>query len=225
MPYDLNFWQEPDWRQESALNPNFLIAAGFCVLALVASGLLLYNILEVQSRRADISNLQLAIDQKRPAATEIERQQACINLWKRALTALEQQSQRRIVWCRQFAALQSLVPASITLERISLDSAAMKADPAEARGPGTASPGRAESVLTQYTMTLAGIAHGENSEKMITTFSRALPTQAEMAPYLAGVELTSVMPETKTGDRQGPPGRQFVVICRYKPLPMDYGDN
>jgi len=225
MLYDLNFWQEPDWQQESSVDPNFLIVVGFCVLVMLAGILLLFSLLEVQSRRTDINNLEFAVEQKRPAATEVERQQACIQLWKRALASLEEQSQRRIVWCRQLAALQSLVPGSITLERVSLDTMNMKAV-----APGTRNPAAGRSVpqeisLTQYTMTITGVARGDNSEKLITAFSRALPTQSELSPYLTSVELTSVVPEPQTGERQGPSGKEFVIICRYKPFQMDYADN
>jgi Tfp pilus assembly protein PilN len=229
MAFDLNFWPEPDWQRESSVDPYFLLLLFLALLLSACVGAAAWGALAIQSRRGDLLRIEIAIGKMRRDAQEVQRQIDCVTLWEQNRRRLESGADSRFVWCRQLAAIQALVPESVTLTRLAVDSTEVRADLAPAE-PGSAEggsrpAGRAsrDSTVTRFVMTLAGVARGDNPETIITEFSRAIPAHPELRPLLSTVELTSVVTESRVGAGETP-GKEFVVLCRYKPVVLEHAN-
>lgn len=232
MQYDLNFWPEPDWQRESSVDPYFLLVLFLALLMVVCVGLAAWNAMGIQHRRGELLALEIHIGKTARAAAEVQRQLDCLALWDQVTRRLEACASGRPVLCRQLAAIQSLVPEAVTLTRLSLDSVDSRAEGAR---PATPAPGEGaetrvrapkENVQTRYVMTITGVARGANAEQVITEFSRAIPMHADLRPLLSTVELTSVVTESRMSgrDEAAGPGKEFVIVCRYKPKVLEHAN-
>jgi len=220
MRYDLNFWEEPNWRRESSVDPLFAVLVGGCLFILLALVLTAWLMVGLQVRKSELGVLELEVEEDTEAVEEVHRQMDCMRVWREALAEVDVRRRKRVVWSRQLNALQSLVPDAIVLRRLSLSCTEVeeddkKASAAKSRsGKGKKPP----TMLSNYELRIQGVAHATNAEALIATFSRVLPEHPELAPHLDTVELTSVTPDRKHRPGEGDPGKEFMIVCRYKPI-------
>ena len=210
MEHNLSFWPELDWRRESTVSPIFLaviILSIFLLIALAFTSYVFSSRLGTKSEYDRLVNDNARIAGK---AQVVQNYKSRIAQWQTYLDALKEREENRIVWCRQFEALQALVPNEIVLSQLALRSARVKEDPTTAGGTPVA--GTEPKVVTRYTLTILGVAYGENAQRVISQFAESLAQQPEIGRYLENRELRDI----RGGDAEA--GTTFTIVCTYKPI-------
>jgi hypothetical protein len=230
MPYNLSFWSTPDWRRESSTDPKFLAAMGAALVVLAGLTALSWGYQGLQGKRRELATVTAQNKKIIEKAQDIERQIACSRRWQEILGKLECKGRARILCCRQLAALQALVPEAMVLQEVSFRSQrtemvtpvkpaaeALPEKEGESSSKRRAAPPKVtKTPIIQCEMTVKGVVRGNEAEKTVTGFSRALERDAEIGPTLDYVKLRSVTPEL--GAEEKVPGKQFVILCRFKPV-------
>ena len=225
MEYDLSFWELPDWRRESSVNPKFLAAAGVCVALLAVFGCVswAFRSVHAQKRLRD----KVAADVKKIAgdAARVQLLRTRVMRWETILKKLDAKARARIVWCNQFAALQSVIPESVTLQRLQLSSQPVEVeekpkDPPKPAGAASSSshrPPKTRKVrMLEWRLTLTGVARGDNADQVSEELSQRLATHPDIAPKLESAKLGKVFSvPAKDGQTAG---KQFTINCKYKPV-------
>ena len=221
MQIELNFWNEPDWKRESTINPRFLAVAGLFFVIVILLGLFSWAWSMKQVREDTLNQLRLVNQQHMGAIREIERQQECIRFWRKVRRNLEVRGDKRIVWSQQLAALQRRVPERILLSKLHLRSSRREAVDDQSRQASRSSgetPAPTRPIYeTRYQLTIRGRAYAENADKVIREFSRSLPRDPVLGAAVETVQLTDVAVES-TAEETDVPVKKFTIVCRYKPI-------
>jgi Tfp pilus assembly protein PilN len=210
MEHNLSFWREPDWRRESTVSPIFLAIIVLSMFVLVA---LAFTSYVFSSRLGTKSEYDRLINENAKIAARakvVQDYKTRIAQWQSYLDELDARERNRIVWSRQFEALQSLVPNEIVLSQLALRSTRVKEDPTTAGGVPAA--GAEPKVVTRYTLTILGVAYGDNVQGIISRFAESLAQQPEIGRYLENRELRDI----RGGDAET--GTTFTIVCTYKPI-------
>jgi Tfp pilus assembly protein PilN len=210
MVHDLSFWEGPDWRRESTFSPNFLMGAILCLFAVVALGVTSYQFttkLRLKGRLAALEGDNKRVVQR---AERIRALKSKIEMWDGHMAALQKREDGRIVWSRQFEALWSLVPDDLVFNQLALNSTETTEEVEKKVGGRTA---KIKIPKVRYTLTITGMARGEDAQRTITTFSDRLPLHPVIARHLESRELKQISDAREGGDR-----KSFTIMCTYKPL-------
>jgi hypothetical protein len=210
MEHNLSFWSEPDWRRESTVSPIFLAVIILSMFLLVALAFTSYVFSSRLATKSDYDRLVSENNKIVAQARVIKGYKSRIKQWQVYLDELDEREKKTIVWCRQFEALQTLVPNQIVLSQLALRSERIKEDPVIAGQVPTA--GVVPKVKTRYTLTILGVAYGENAQRVISQFSESLTRQPEIDRYLENRELRDI----RGGDPKT--GTTFTIVCTYKPI-------
>ncbi len=218
MKYNLNFWQEPDWQKENSVNIASLGALVALILVIAGVSHVIWILADISDRQDTLSMLEREIHQHKAVYGKVQSQADSIALWQETVKQLQVQSANRIVWSTQLNAIQNLVPEDIVLKNLLLDSTDLLPEVDKLKARPTAGKRLKHRHMTEYQLRVFGVAYGENAESIITDFSRRLPKHPEMKSYLQSVELTSVMPHNSRGSAAVLTGKEFVIVCHYKPV-------
>ncbi len=228
MRYDLNFWEPPDWKRESSIDPRFLVAVGMSLvlLALLAAWSLSHA--SLLAKKGELMRLTLANAKIRNAAQEVTRKSECLGRWQFVDAQVRHKPLVRMPWSRMLAAITEVIPDTVTIQDMTVKSQALRVEVGEApapRGATTAAastPARAggrrpkAELHLQYELTLGGTARGENADDVVSRFSRELKLHPGIAPWLDQAELRSLQPESpRPGEA---PAKHFTIVCSYKSL-------
>ncbi len=215
MLYDLNFWQTPDWRRESSLDPRFLAVVLCCLVLVGLLGLLSWRYRQFVTLGAQIAVIQAKCDKVESTAAEVNRQRACIRNWQRVLRGLDHKRRVRLLWCRQLAALQRLIPDSLIFSSVGFSSQQTEIVPENAKKDKSGRPKRIPVIVGE--LTLRGIALGPTASEDIAWLSRNIERDPILGPLLESARLDTVASATddlKTGAVQ----KSFTIFCTYKPI-------
>lgn len=217
--HNLSFWDEPDWRRESTLNPNFLmgvVIALFLIAALAVASIAYSSSSSLEGR---LSALQAQNQRIADQAQEVRTQKEKLNLWNEVLARLEQMERQRFVISRQLEALYEAVAQSpeIQFETLEMHIETVQVEGAEGKGNGQGNGKGQKETKVRYAMSLNGFATGEGAQQIITEFWKRLrpgggEADSVIRRLMGNTELKGI---TGVGDENV---KNFSIVCTYKPI-------
>lgn len=216
MQYDLNAWQTPDWRRESSLDPRFLIGVCCCLVLLAMLAVASWRFRQLTALGTRINSFGAKHNKIEAAAAEVSRQRACVQNWERILRGLQHKNRVRPLFCLQWAALQKLLPDSLTFSAVAFSSQQTQIVPENAPKPkGGGRPKRIAVIVGE--LTLRGFATGPSASDSIAKFSRAIEQDSTLGPLLETARLDAVA--SAVGNADSAAGQKsFTIFCTYKPI-------
>ena len=213
MEYDLSFWELPDWRRESSVNPKFLAVAGACMVLLVLLGLASWAWRSVEAQKKLRKTMESDIKKIAGAANRVKLLRSRTMKWDGILKKLDGKARARIVWCKQLAALQSVIPESVTLERLQLSSQPVEVS----EQPKDPKKKPRKVKMLEWRLILTVIARGDSIGQVSEELPGRLATHPDITPILETAELRGkVIPvPAKAGQTAG---KKFTIECKYKPV-------
>lgn len=206
--FDLNFWQEPDWRRESTINPNFLMVV-IVTLVLILAGWLITHTHRVKGMATEeLGDIEAQHAEIKETAEEIKEFRQLTSFWQSKLEELQEEEKRKIIVSRQLEALQQLVPSEIIIQSFRLNLNEVEVD------NGSSDDEKEEKF--QYRLDLTGTAGGENPQKIITDFAARLRPGSDnmIGRNLQSYELKQISGESGRGEGEE---KKFTIECIYQP--------
>lgn len=206
--FKLNFWQEPDWRRESTINPNFLMVV-MVALCLIVAGWLVSSSYRLKNVTTDkLRNIRSEHAEVKDTAEKIQELRQLSSFWQSKQEELEDAKKRKLIMSRQLETLQSLVPPEIVLQSLRIN---LNIIENEDRGSG----GKEGEEKLQYRLDLAGTAGGDNPQLVITDFAGRLRPGSDniIGRSLKSYELKQI--SGRGGEEEGE--KSFNVECVFQP--------
>jgi len=213
--FDVNFWEVPDWRRESTLDPRFVVFVAACLLTAAMLALLSVEFRRSMVLRSKILEVQARNERIQKDADLVRKMRADLQLWDSILEALEYKHRTRILWCRHLAAIARIVPPAVFLESLNLRSRVVEEEE-ETVDPKTKKKIKRIVPRLYCELAIRAVAVGENAAETATTFSRAFVADSEIGPLLESAHLEGVVAATGTDLPAG--AQRFTILCEYKPL-------
>lgn len=207
MQYNLSFWDEPNWKKESSIDPVFLISACAVALAVTAFGVWNWRAGINRSLESELNGLNAENAKLTPAYEKITAKQEELKKWEDILLEFKAIEEQRIVWSQQLQAIQGAIPETMILNKILIDAKSIIKKP---KDPKKAKLG-AESVKSLYTLTLTGSCKEDvdlrEAKQLILSFVEYLPKASGLENYISKAEYDS-----------SSSGRSFQINCDYYPV-------
>ena len=216
MQYDLNAWQTPDWRRESSLDPRFLIGVCCCLVLVGMLALISWRFRHLSALGARIGSVESKYGKIEAKAAEVNRQRACVLNWERILRGLRYKNRVRPLFCLQWAALQRLIPDSLTFSSVAFSSQQTQIVPED--GEKTSKEGRPKRITVIVSeLTLQGFARGPSASEDIAKFSRAIEQDPTWKSLLETARLDAVASAVNSANSTAGQ-KSFTIFCTYKPI-------
>jgi len=206
--HNLSFWEEPDWRRESTLNPNFIMGVIIALFAIAGLGVVSFTYTSTVSLSGELSGMKVRNEEIASKAEKVKLQKERTRMWTEVLEKLENMRRKRLVLSRQLAALQAAVPSAIVLDSIGFHVVRVDAEMA----PATTGAKENETVL-RYGMSVSGSASGDNAQAAIVAFANRLRPGADS---VIGRRLLSSELKNISGGRGNQNTKSFRIECTYK---------
>ncbi len=214
--HNLSFWQEPDWKRESTLNPNFLMAVIIALFVVASIAMTTFANRSRSHTLESLDNLKTQLESIKTAADELKAMQADIALWQGHLDTISGNSNESILWSRQLEALQRLVPAEIRLTNLEI-----RAEQVREKLPADSAAGRPMPVVlikTVYHLRLQGEALGQDAQATITDFAQKIASDNVIGDRLKHYEVQNISEMRSSSENIPSPGKTFVFSCVFKEL-------
>ena len=205
--HNISFWEEPDWRRESTLNPNFVMVVVAALFLVVGLGAVSFAYTSRHSVESELSGLQSQNSEIESLAENLRKQQQRRNEWRRVLDKLETKRDKRLLISRQLEALHRAVPPEIVLEGLEIRAESVEVPGAE---------GKKEKEALRYVMSLSGVASGPRAQAAITGFANRLRPGADSV--IGARLLSSELKNISGGRNLGETNKNFTIVCTYKPV-------
>lgn len=214
--HDLSFWQEPDWKRESTLNPNFLMAVIIALFIVAGIAMTTFANRARSQTSETLNNLKSQLETIKPTADELKAMQADIALWQGHLDTLSGNPDGTILWSRQLESLQRLVPPAIRLNKLEI-----RAEQVREKLPADSAAGRPMPVIlikTVYHLRLQGEAIGKDAQGIITDFAQAIASDSVIGDRLKNYEVQNITELRSSSENEESLGKSFVFSCAYKEM-------